>query len=226
MPEHDNAQFWEQKYAAGHQQRYPWDSVVSFVYRYAPKDRPRAEVKILEVGCGTGSNLWFAAREGFSVSGLEVSASAVKTAQARFRQEGLKGEFKVGHFGELPFGDAAFDMVIDRGALTCGTYEEIEQAIEEIARVAKRGAFFMFTPFCDSHSSFYGGGTREGRTIVDIQSGSVAGIKQVTFLSGADVMNLLRKDWSLLLLQRMEITTVNAQKSALHAEWHAVAQRL
>lgn len=39
---------WEEKFAAGHVQYYPWDIVVSFVFRNAPRARPR------QVLCATG----------------------------------------------------------------------------------------------------------------------------------------------------------------------------
>jgi cyclopropane fatty-acyl-phospholipid synthase-like methyltransferase len=41
----------------------------------------RKEIKILELGFGTGANLWFAAREGFSVFGVEGSKTAVSIAK-------------------------------------------------------------------------------------------------------------------------------------------------
>jgi 2-polyprenyl-3-methyl-5-hydroxy-6-metoxy-1,4-benzoquinol methylase len=75
---------WEEKYSAGHAQRYPWDPVVTFIFRNAPRDRPRSEVRILEVGCGTASNLWFAAREGFNVAGVDGGESAIAYAKQRF----------------------------------------------------------------------------------------------------------------------------------------------
>ena len=85
---------WEEKYASGHSQNYPWDAVVSFVFRHAPRSIPRSEVKILEVGFGTGANLWFAAREGFDVSGIEGSKTAVLGARNRFAKENIAGDLR------------------------------------------------------------------------------------------------------------------------------------
>ena len=45
---------------------YPFDNVVTFLFRNYPKDK-QSEINILEVGCGGGNNLRFAAREGFNV---------------------------------------------------------------------------------------------------------------------------------------------------------------
>jgi hypothetical protein len=58
---------WDEIYGQGrHFNHYPYDAVVSFVFNNRPGDRPRDQVRVLEVACGAGNNLWFAAREGFS----------------------------------------------------------------------------------------------------------------------------------------------------------------
>src|SRR6266536_3320200 len=110
---------WERDiYGAGRQlNRYPFDAVVSFVFANAPA-KPRSETKILEIGCGAGNNLWFAAREGFAVTGIDTSPSAIAYARDRFRSERLAGEFHVAPFSSLPFPDDRFDLVIDRAAVS------------------------------------------------------------------------------------------------------------
>ena len=92
------SRYWEDAYRNGHRQAYPWDAVVSFVMRNAPRDRPRDQVRILEVGCGTASNLWFASREGFNVSGIDISSDAIQFARTWFEREGLKGDLREGSF--------------------------------------------------------------------------------------------------------------------------------
>ena len=123
-------EIWEKKYASGHQSFYPWDIVVSFIYRNRCKSKKNSEHSVLEVGFGTGNNLWFAAREGFKVSGVEGSHTAVSVAKKRFAQDELSGDLRTGNFTKLPFEDDYFDLAFDRGSLTCVNKQNQNLAIQ------------------------------------------------------------------------------------------------
>ena len=172
---------WEEKYASGHAQNYPWDLVVSFIFRNAPRDRPRSEVHILEVGFGTAPNLWFAAREGFAVSGIEGSLSAVEFAQKRFANDGLVGDLRVGDFTQLPFEDGSFDIVIDRCSLVCVGQVAQEKAVSEIHRCLRKGGRFLHNAYGDSHSSFRAGELGQDGLITNINGGTLIGVGQLHF---------------------------------------------
>ena len=167
---------WEEKYADGHIDRYPWDTVVSFVFRNIPRDKPRSDIRILEVGCGTGANLWFAAREGFNVSGVDASTSAINSARRRFNEDGLAGDLRVADFTSLPFSDMEFDIVIDRCSLVCCNFEMAKQAISEIHRVMKLGGRFFFNPYSDRHSSYSSGHLGSDGLVSEITSGTMVGV--------------------------------------------------
>lgn len=219
---------WEQKYEAGHSQKYPWDAVVSFVFRHARRiGKANKDIHILEVGCGTGSNLWFAAREGFNVAGVDGSPSAINTLRQRFADESLSGDFHVAGFEHLPFDEAMFDMVVDRAGLTCASRHALPAIIDEVARVMKSGGYFMFTPYADTHSSYSSGERQTDGTITSISKGTLVGVGQISFASRSDIDALFPPDkWLLQAVVRKEHVDMLSSEPNIHAEWQVVAQKV
>ena len=215
---------WEEKYSTGHEERYPWDSIVSFVYRNYPRGKSRNEVKILEVGCGTGSNLWFAAREGFNVTGFDGSESAIKKARKRFQEEGLIGDFRVCDFASIPYENDIFDLVIDRGALTCAGFEVGKVAIREIHRVIRTGGLFYFNPYSDVHSSSESGDAGEDGLRHNISEGSMIGVGKICFYAKNNVLEALR-GWEIHSIQHLERAETHKPERMVHAEWRAIASK-
>jgi SAM-dependent methyltransferase len=219
---------WENEiYSQGRQiGRYPYDSVVSFVFRYAPRDRERSAVNILEIGCGTGNNLWFAAREGFSVAGIDGSATAIDYARKRFAEEGLAGDLRVGDFTSLPFEDTSFDMVIERGALVCVGRSACRRAVSEAHRVLKPGGLLFANPYSDKDSSAFSG-IQIGDGLRDqITEGMLTGVGALCFYGRGDVEALFAAGWKTLSIQHAEVVDVTGLEVFGHAEWRIVAERL
>lgn len=216
---------WEALYASGHRQRYPWDMVVSFVYRHAPRDRHRADIHILEVGCGAGANLWFAAREGFSVAGVDLSETAIAAAKARLAEEGLSGDLRVGDFRSLPFADDSFDLVIDRGALTCCGTSVLRAAFDEIARTIREDGLFLFTPYSDLDSSRISGKSGPDDVVEGIETGPLVGRGPIRFASRQEIERLASTDWRIEALDHTEVANVLDTGHLVHAEWRAILRR-
>jgi 2-polyprenyl-3-methyl-5-hydroxy-6-metoxy-1,4-benzoquinol methylase len=82
---------WEKDiYAKGQQlNHWPYTNVVSDIIRLT-KGKDRKKLKILEIGCGTGNNLWFAAELGMQVYGLDISETAIQYGKSRLAQLGFK----------------------------------------------------------------------------------------------------------------------------------------
>jgi SAM-dependent methyltransferase len=216
---------WEEKYRSGHRQRYPWDSVVTFVFRNAPRDRARADVRVMEVGCGTGSNLWFAAREGFQVAGVDASASAIEAARATLADEGLQGDLRVADFVSLPFPRDWADLAIDRGALTCCGREAARRAVAEVRRVLRPGGRFLFNPYADDHTSAGSGVAGPDGVVLDIRAGTLVGAGQICFYGWKDVEEALGPGWSIKSADHVQWEDRLAAAPSRHAEWRVVAEK-
>jgi len=217
---------WEGRYADGLDVRYPYDHVVTFVNRHHPRNRPRSSVNVLEVGCGSGNNLWFAAREGFSVFGIDGSASAIDRARKRLADDHLTGSLHVGDFThELPLEPASVDLAIDRLAITHSSRLGGEQAIAQIHRVLKPGGHFLFNCFSDVDSSYAGGRRTRDGVVVDIEQGSLSGYPQVTFYGRQDIDMMFQEGWTIVSLLHAESAERQSAAIEISAEWRVVAVR-
>lgn len=100
-------------------------------------------VRVLEVGVGSGANLPLL-RDGLppgldvDVWGVDLSEGMLKHCKRRLRSGGHSGvRLMMADAHALPFPDASFDRVFHVGGI--GGYRAPEQALAEMARVAKSG---------------------------------------------------------------------------------------
>ena len=221
---------WESLYSKGfHLNRYPFDSVVSFIYNYKPDDVSYEETKILEVGCGAANNLWFAAREGFNVSGVDASESAIRYARNRFKNDKLQGSLEKGDFTCLPFENNTFHLVIDRCATTHTSGEGLKKALSEVQRVLKPDGYFLFVAFADTHSSASSGQYDEiSNTVDNVTHGSLVGVGQINFLSLSDIRKLIKNEcWQLIKAERVEsIDFAKESINHIQAEWRTIVKKV
>jgi SAM-dependent methyltransferase len=94
-------------------------------------------LRVLEIGCGLGTDGAGFARAGAIYTGVDLTAAAVGLARRRFELEGLPGEFRVADAERLDFADASFDLVYSHGVLH--HTPETARAVREIHRVLVPG---------------------------------------------------------------------------------------
>lgn len=96
--------------------------------------------RLLDVGSGDGTSVLLAAAErGCRAVGVEYGVGAVEGARRWADEQGLAGrvEFISGDAASLPFGDAAFDVVISECSLC--TFADRARAVREMRRVLRPG---------------------------------------------------------------------------------------
>ncbi|MBS4240914.1 class I SAM-dependent methyltransferase [Campylobacter vulpis] len=141
---------WEEIFSKKEWGKYPSESVIRFIARNLYNVKDRNSIKILELGLGTGANLWFCAREGFKVSGIEWSKTGVERFKARMQDEKLSTQIEQIEIGDYlekldNFKDESFDAVIDVASLCCNDREKTRQIFLKAFKKLKVGGKFFST---------------------------------------------------------------------------------
>jgi len=223
-----DSSIWEENiYGQGnHLNKYPFDNVITFIFRNYPRDKKRSDIKILEVGSGAGNNLWFLAREGFQVTGIDGSPSAIEFSKKRFEEDGLKGNFIVGDFAQLPFDNNSFDIVIDRCSIVCCNLSAGRKAVKEAQRVLLEGGKFFFNNYSQAHTSFASGKLLEDGHVSDILEGTLVGAGKICFYSHKDILDTFANGWEIQSIRHKEHREVNLPQQTTHAEWEVIARKV
>ena len=98
-------------------------------------------LRVLEIGCGCGSEAERFARAGAHYTAVDLTNAALAITQQRLRLAGLSGSFIQGDAENLPFDDAAFDFVYSHGVLhhtpdTAQTIREVYRVLSPQGRAA------------------------------------------------------------------------------------------
>jgi SAM-dependent methyltransferase len=94
-------------------------------------------LRVLEIGCGLGTDGAQFAKAGACYTGIDLTEAAVDLARTRFEVSGLPGEFLVADAENLDFADESFDLVYSHGVLH--HTPDTARAVQEIHRVLKPG---------------------------------------------------------------------------------------
>ncbi len=95
---------------------------------------PREEMHVLDVGCGTGTNLMLYNEAGCNVFGIDLSPSMVEIAQKKL---GNRAEIRLGDASKMPYSDNSFDLATGFFILHEMPSQIRPVVIREMARVVK-----------------------------------------------------------------------------------------
>lgn len=93
--------------------------------------------KVLEIGCGAGTDFLQFARAGADINGIDLTPKSVELINKRLKLYNVKGTIKQGDAENLQFDDNEFDLVYSWGVIHHSP--NTEKTIEEIYRVTKPG---------------------------------------------------------------------------------------
>lgn len=141
---------WEQIFKTREWGIQPSMGVVALlVMNYYHRDRK--EIKVLDLGCGPGANLWYLAAEGYDAYGIDGSPTALKKAAQTVNELGMGkvANLHEGDMAALPYTDNIFDLVIDIQGASCSPKDEMQIIFSEVHRVLKPGGLFYSEIFSE-----------------------------------------------------------------------------
>jgi ubiquinone/menaquinone biosynthesis C-methylase UbiE len=93
--------------------------------------------RLLEIGCGMGTDLLQFARGGACCTGIDLTPRSIEITRHRFRLYDADGAFMISDGEHLPFRDESFDVVYSNGVLH--HTPDTAGAIREVHRVLRPG---------------------------------------------------------------------------------------
>jgi SAM-dependent methyltransferase len=109
----------------------------------------RGDEDVLDAGCGTGLTTLRIAEQhpGCKVYGIDLSPKMIEVARNHAAERGLDADVRTGSITDLPYPDAAFDVVLTNIMFHHLDLVEKRLAVAEIARVLRPGGRFVSAEF-------------------------------------------------------------------------------
>jgi len=125
---------WNERYVTGDT---PWDvsSPDPSLARFVASGRLPPNSRVIEIGCGTGTNARWLAEEGYDVFALDLSPVAIEKANERLSDDlEARCRFAALDFLDEPVPEGPYDLAFDRGVSPL--FERDEPRRRFAARVA------------------------------------------------------------------------------------------
>jgi SAM-dependent methyltransferase len=181
------------------QRLYPNEELLRFFGRhYFPlSSAERGKISVLEVGCGSGANLWMVAREGFDAHGIDLSPEAIKLCREMLAHWRAEARVLAASMTAMPYPNRQFDVIMDVFSAYCLDERGFGLFLDEVGRLLRPGGrFFSYTPSKGSdafrnpgNAGFIDGSTLDGIRRED--SAYFGSPYPFRFISSAEVSELM-----------------------------------
>lgn len=98
---------------------------------------------VLDLGCGSGWLSIYLARQGFSVTGVDIAEQAINLARTWAEQENLKATFDTGDISSMTYAEAGFDAVVANSIFEHLTLDLAQETVAELETLLKPGGIFF-----------------------------------------------------------------------------------
>ncbi len=211
--------FWEARYAHG------------LVYGTEPTSVARRLVEILrahgvrtllEAGCGSGRDALLYAREGFKVTGTDISEHALEWARQRARADGLELRLLRDDLAETGLPPGSFDAAVAIHVIHLQPSAVRQSMVNQLWHLTRDGGIVAMANYSTGEAGYATWDPwLEPNTRVDPKG------KPVHFFDAAELRVLLPPDrFDLILFEEVELAELPDGGPVTHREWLTVARKV
>lgn len=123
-----------------------WNTPSAEIYYLCEKWKNQNFKSFLDIGCGLGRHSLYMAKNGFDVSGFDLSEFSVNTVLEKAKENNLTlNKFVVADMLNIPFEDNSFDCILAMNVISHTDKKGFLQILNEINRVLKENGEVYFT---------------------------------------------------------------------------------
>lgn len=127
--------------------RETYGNIDIYLFDQLLKGRYDNAKNMLDVGCGSGRNLFYFLRNGYNVYGIDPDINAIETVRklsAALAPDNPAKNFQVCSAEKLPYDDQTFDLVMCNAVLHFAKDKNhFEDMLRSVFRVLKPGGYFF-----------------------------------------------------------------------------------
>ena len=138
----------------------PWDTGISppelieFIQTHPPG-------RVIDIGCGTGTNMITLAQAGWEVSGVDFAPRAIKLARQKLKQAGVQANLLLKDVTNLEGIDEQFDLAFDLGCFHGIPADGKAKYLEGLDHILAPNGFWLMYGFLKSDPLQTGSGLSE-----------------------------------------------------------------
>ena len=103
--------------------------------------------RVLDLGCGTGTNAITLAKNGWDAVGVDFAAKAIKIAQKKANDAGVRAKFVLDDVATLKKVTGKFDLILDIGCLHSLSLKDKKRYIINLERLLSDNSYFLAYAF-------------------------------------------------------------------------------
>lgn len=187
---------WDQPYLG--ERRPGWDTgLTAEDLQQAVEQGHIKPCRVIDLGCGSGTNAVYLASQGFDVTAIDVAPTALAIGQAKAEEAGVRVRWLLADVLNLP-DLGTFDLIFDRGCYHNVRYVDAARFVESVRQLTHPGSRALIVS-CNRDGP---PGVREHTMRDDFSEGfEFVWLKPSEIQTGADA-DRRHPSWSLMLKRR------------------------